>query len=191
MIKIGPLRKVFFYLSNLFPTFIASTIIYGIPSTSNSLSDNLISSLIIFMLILSAFGLCLWILYLRSLNGESHFADEKHVVESNEISSVVSNYILAYAVSVLSISVVGGVKGMELLITLILVFGIYAFGWNVMLFNPFLMLLGYRIYSMELEDNSTGYFIRKVNGGPIANIKGHNYSMLKIDNYLYYLYEEN
>ncbi len=190
MTNMGLTRKIFFYLSNMLPTFIASVIIYGLPSCSSSLLNNVFSSVLIAMVVLSFAGFVVWLTYLRDLN-DDETTDEKSVKETKEISSVVSNYILAYAVSVISVSVVGGFKGILLLLVLVIIFGIYAFSWNVMLFNPFLMLFGYRVYWMELEDESTGYFIRKLTGGPINNPKGNHYPMLQIDSYLYYLNEKS
>jgi len=188
MTNIGLSRKIFFYLSNMLPTFIASLIIYGIPYGSNTLLNKAFSSFLIAMTAISVCGFILWLTYLKHLDTD-RTTDEKSVKETREISSVISSYILAYAVSVISVAVVGGLKGMLLLLVLVTIFGLYAFSWNVMLFNPFLMLFGYRVYSMELEDESTGYFIRKITGGSVNNPKGNQYSMLQIDSYLYYLKE--
>jgi|ACXJ01.1.fsa_nt_gi uncharacterized membrane protein YidH (DUF202 family) len=188
MTNIGLSRKIFFYLSNMLPTFIASLIIYGIPYGSNTLLNKAFSSFLIAMTAISVCGFILWLTYLKHLDTD-RTTDEKSVKETREISSVISSYILAYAVSVISVAVVGGLKGMLLLLVLVTIFGLYAFSWNVMLFNPFLMLFGYRVYSMELEDESTGYFIRKITGGPVKNPRSNKYSMLQIDSYFYYLKE--
>ncbi len=188
MTNIGLFRKIFFYLSNMLPTFIASLIIYGLPYESDTPLNNVFSSFLIAMAAISVGGFILWLTYLENLNNEQT-TDEKSVKETREISSVISSYILAYAVSVISVAVVGGIKGMLLLLVLVTIFGLYALSWNVMLFNPFLMLFGYRVYSMELEDESTGYFIRKITGGRVNNPRGNKYSMMQIDSYFYYLKE--
>lgn len=170
----------------MLPAFLAAAIIYVTPyRRMSSLQLGFLFG-IIALVIASSIGLYLWINYLHILAQEK-ITNEMNVKESNEISSVVSNYIISYAISIISVSVVGGIKGIFLLALLVVVFGLYAFGWNAMLFNPFLMLCGYRVYWMELEDGSTGYLILQVSGGPIMNMKGSIRQMIKIDNYLYYL----
>lgn len=170
----------------MLPAFLAAVIIYAIPFHDKSSLQLGFFFAIIVLVIVSSIGLYLWVNYLHSLAKEK-IAKDMNVKESNEISSVVSNYIIAYAISIISVSVGGGIRGMALLSLLVVVFGLYAFGWSAMLFNPFLMLGGYRVYWIELEDGSTGYLILQVSGGPIMNMNGSIRQMIKIDNYLYYL----
>jgi hypothetical protein len=170
----------------MLPAFLAGAIIYAPPYRRMSSLQLGFLFAIIALVIASSIGLYLWVNYLHILAKEK-IANEMNVKESNEISSVVSNYIMAYAISIISVSVVGGIRGIALLALLVVVVGLYAFGWNAMLFNPFLMLCGYRVYWMELEDGSTGYLILQVSGGPVMNMKGSTHQMIKIDNYLYYL----
>lgn len=184
------INKLFFYLSNMLPTFIAIAIVYFIPFRILTYYQIIYLIVIIGLIVLSSIGLVWWIWYLHKLD-KIRTGDEKTIKESSEISSSVSNYIIAYAVSVISVSVVGGAKGIILLSILIVIFGLYAFGWNVMLFNPFLMLAGYRVYSVELSDGSTGYIIRRIMGGPLVNMKGNEMKMIMIDNYLYYVPNKN
>lgn len=184
--QLGLGEKVLFYLSNMLPTFIAMIIIYGLPLSGEPILFKAISWALIMMTIVSIAGLFQWVRYLRSLD-ERSIGDEKQVKETNEITTVVSNYILAYAASVISTSVVGGTRGILLFAILVIIFGLYAFSWNAMLFNPLLMLKGYRIYWMGLQDGSTGYLICKLTGGPIISPRGKSYAMIKIDDYLYYL----
>ena len=170
----------------MLPAFLAAAIIYATPYRGTFSLQLGFFIAIIALVIVSLIGLYRWVDYLHSLT-EQNFTNEMNIKESNEISSVVSNYIIAYAISIISVSVAGGIKGIALLALLVVVFGLYAFGWNAMLFNPFLMLCGYRVYWMELEDGSTGYLILQVSGGPVMNMKGSMHQMIKIDNYLYYL----
>lgn len=184
------INKLFFYLSNMLPTFIAIAIVYFIPFRILTCYQIIYVIVIMGLIVLSSIGLVWWFWYLHKLD-KIRTGDEKTIKESSEISSSVSNYIIAYAVSVISVSVVGGAKGIILLSILIVIFGLYAFGWNVMLFNPFLMLAGYRVYSVELSDGSTGYIIRRIMGGPLVNMKGNEMKMIMIDNYLYYVPNQN
>ena len=183
-------KKLFFYLSNMLPTFIAVLIVY-IPTTDLTL---LLWLIIItstsVLLALSALGLGWWFMYLHMLS-KSKPADTKEVRESGEVSSIVSSYILAYVASVVSVSVAGGIIGFLLLLLLVIIFGLYALGWNVMLFNPFLMLGHYRLYWVELSDGSIGYVIRRLTGGPQINLKYENLKMIRIDDYLYYAADGN
>lgn len=186
--RLGFVQKLLFYLSNMLPTFIAMIIIYGWPYAKEPLSLQIISSIPIIMVLLSICGLTLWGISLKELH-KRRTGDEKLVKETNEITTVVSNYILAYAASIISVSVVGGIRGILLFATLVIIFGLYAFSWNAMLFNPLLMLWGYRIHWIELRDGSTGYLICRATGGPITSLRGEYHTMIKIDNYLYYLNE--
>ncbi|MCL4420987.1 MAG: hypothetical protein M1477_04795 [Candidatus Thermoplasmatota archaeon] len=190
MTEISNYHKILFYFSNMLPTFVATAIVYFIPLKILTFYQIIYLIVILSLIVLSSIGLFWWFWYLHKLD-KIRTGDEKTIKESSEISSSVSNYIIAYAVSVISVSVVGGVKGIILLAILIVLFGLYAFGWNVMLFNPFLMLKGYRLYSVELSDGSTGYIIRKIMGGPLANMKGNEMKMIMIDNYLYYVPNQN
>ncbi len=183
--------KIMFYLSNMLPAFIGAVIIYSPYYNNNCYSlDKWIFISTVSIAVISLIGLFLWIKYLHSLDKEE-LGGKKKIVQSNEISSLISNYIIAYIASIISISVVGGVRGFALLIFLIVVFGLYAFGWNAMLFNPFLMLKDYRIYWMKLDDGSIGYLILKLTGGPIKELDGHSYNTIKIADYLYYLNDKN
>ena len=178
-------NKLLFYLSNMLPTFIAVAIVYFIPYEIDTCYQKIFLGTMLGIILLSSIGLASWFWDLHKLDRSSK-GDEKTIKESSEISSSVSNYIIAYAVSVISVSVVGGIKGIILLVILVIIFGLYAFGWNVMLFNPFLMLAGYRLYSVELSDGSTGYMIRRIIGGPVTNMRETEMKMIMIDNYLYY-----
>ena len=192
MIEMSFGRKVLFYLSNMLPTFVAIALIYDFPFEFSTLNQQTLFIISLIPIGASFLGLILWIKYLKNVDQDKN-SDAKRIKETTEVSSTVSNYIIAYAVSVVSVSVVGGFKGVLLLIVLVAVFGIYAFSWNVMLFNPFLMLLGYRVYWVELEDGigSSGYVIMRISGGPVRNLKGNEFTMTKMDNYFYYLHNDN
>ena len=192
MIEMSFGRKVLFYLSNMLPTFVAIAFIYDLPFEFSTLIQQSLFIISLIPIGASFLGLVLWIRYLKNVDKDKN-SGAKRIKETTEVSSTVSNYIIAYAVSVVSVSVVGGFKGVLLLIVLVAVFGIYAFSWNVMLFNPFLMLLGYRVYWVELEDGigSSGYVIMRINGGPVRNLKGNEFTMTKMDNYFYYLHYDN
>ncbi len=185
-------NKFMFYLSNMLPTFIAVAVIYDYPLTLSTLIEKLLFCASLIPIALSGLGFIFWVLYLKKAAVEKT-GDVKKVKEASEVSTTVSNYIMAYAVSVISVSVVGGFKGIILLIVLVSVLGIYAFGFNALLFNPFLMLLGYRIYWVELEDGigSSGYVILRISGGPLKKLKDNEFEMTEIDNYFYYLHYEN
>ncbi len=192
MIEMSFGRKVLFYLSNMLPTFVAIALIYDFPFEFSTLNQQTLFIISLIPIGASFLGFILWIKYLKNVDRDKN-SDAKRIKETTEVSSTVSNYIIAYAVSVVSVSVVGGFKGVLLLIVLVAVFGIYAFSWNVMLFNPFLMLLGYRVYWVELEDGigSSGYVIMRISGGPVRNLKGNEFTMTKMDNYFYYLHNDN
>lgn len=192
MIEMSFGRKVLFYLSNMLPTFVAIAFIYDLPFEFSTLIQQALFIISLIPIGASFLGLVLWIRYLKNVDKDKN-SGAKRIKETTEVSSTVSNYIIAYAVSVVSVSVVGGFKGVLLLIVLVTVFGIYAFSWNVMFFNPFLMLLGYRVYWVELEDGigSSGYVIMRINGGPVRNLKGNEFTMTKMDNYFYYLHYDN
>lgn len=192
MIEMSFGRKVLFYLSNMIPTFVAIAFIYDLPFEFSTLIQQSLFIISLIPIGASFLGLVLWIRYLKNVDKDRN-SGVKRIKETTEVSSTVSNYIIAYAVSVVSVSVVGGFKGVLLLIVLVTVFGIYAFSWNVMFFNPFLMLLGYRVYWVELEDGigSSGYVIMRINGGPVRNLKGNEFTMTKMDNYFYYLHYDD
>jgi hypothetical protein len=176
----------------MLPTFVAIAFIYDLPFEFSTLIQQALFIISLIPIGASFLGLVLWIRYLKNVDKDKN-SGAKRIKETTEVSSTVSNYIIAYAVSVVSVSVVGGFKGVLLLIVLVTVFGIYAFSWNVMFFNPFLMLLGYRVYWVELEDGigSSGYVIMRINGGPVRNLKGNEFTMTKMDNYFYYLHYDN
>ena len=188
MKEISAGRKVMFYLSNMLPAFLGAIIIYSHYYSNNlCLIDTWLLIIVVVLTIISLIGLILWITYLNALNKEKVYNHKMKVKESNEISNSVSNNILVYIASILSIALVGGIKGFLLLIVLLVIFGLFSFGSNSMLFNPFLMLKGYRVYWMKLDDGSIGYLILRVTGGPNTELAGNCYKTIKIADYMYYL----
>lgn len=194
MKEISFIQKLLFYLSNMLPTFVAIALIYDFPFALSSSTQEVALILSLIPIVVSLIGFGLWILYLNKVDSDEN-GDPKKIKETSELSNTISNYIIAYAVSVISVTVVGGIKGLLLLFVLVVVFGLYAFSLNAMFFNPFLMLLGYRLYWVEVEREdgigSSGYVILRITGGPVRSLKGNKFKMTKMDNYFYYLHQKN
>lgn len=176
-----------FYLSNFIPISIVLMVVYDFPLDISTLYGKVVFSATIVLFALSVLGLISWIRYLGKLNHDNR-GDAKIISKYTDLSGQITIYYMVYLLLFLYIIMIGGTKSIILFFAFVIVVGVLSLIHmnTIMTFNPFLSLLGYRLYLVELSDGSKGHVIAKLSGGPIL-LKDRSLYFIMIDNYLYYV----
>ncbi len=86
------------------------------------------------------------------------------IENASDSTTAILGYFLTYTVSVPSISIIGGVKGLIVLSVLLGVIYLVLYENRVILYNPFLSLFKYRMYHIQTKDKADGYILIRVAG---------------------------
>lgn len=86
------------------------------------------------------------------------------IENSSDSTTAILGYFLTYTVSVPSISIIGGAKGLIVLSILLGVIYLVLYENRVILYNPFLSLFKYRMYRIQTKDKADGYILIRVAG---------------------------
>lgn len=105
-----------------------------------------------------------WILKLQYDGKTSKSIKQLDIRVADDASSAIITYFLTYAVSLPSVAVIGGLKGIIVLIILLFVIYIVTTENRISLFNPILFVFHYKMYRIETKEQFIGYLIVKIGG---------------------------
>lgn len=169
------LGRIIIFIGNLSPLFIVVFIIYfGSPYSVYTLC----------MMLASLLLLAYWKILLNvSMKPGSRNTKPLEIKSATDSSSAIISYFLTYTISIPSVSVVGGIKGLFLLLILLIVIYLVLYENRIAFYNPFLFLFKYKMYQIETTELAVGYLITKVGGvefKPQGTIKA-----IQIDDFIY------
>ena len=150
------LVRIIIFIGNLFPLFMVVFIIYlGSPYSLFTGIMTLASFLLLFY----------WTILLKASDKPgSRNTKALEIKNSTDSSSAIIGYFLTYTVSIPSVSVVGGIKGLIILFILLIIIYLVLYENKIAFYNPFLFLFKYKMYQIETTAMALGYLITKVNG---------------------------
>ena len=97
------------------------------------------------------------------------------------MGSQVMGYFLSYALSLPSVVVVGGSRGIIILAILMMLIFILSHSSRIMLYNPFLSVFGFRIYEIEPRTGPHAYILSK---GQLL-VSDQKITTAQIEDYIY------
>ncbi len=151
------LGRLAIFLGNFAPLFAVVLIIYwGTPeqTVSEALTVASFSCLLYWHHLLSA----------STKKTVKYAIKDLKIRESDDPISAIIGYFLTYTVSLPSVAVIGGLKGLSVLLSLLVVIYLALYENKIAFFNPFLTLFSYKMYRIETEDEAQGYLIVKIKG---------------------------
>ena len=165
------IERVTTFLGNFSPLFLIVYITYY------GLSFN------IFLLPITATFLCnlIWLQLLSRRRLDDSHTQFFEVMSARDIGPQVIAYFLSYALSLPSVVVVGGSRGIIILAILMILIFTLSHSSRIMLYNPFLSVVGFRIYEIMPRAGPHAYILS--NGQPL--VADQKVTAAQIEDYIY------
>jgi hypothetical protein len=169
------LARIMIFIGNLFPLFLVVFIIYF----------NSPYEFLTIIIMLASFILLFFWKYLLGASYKTGSRNTKtlEIKTSSDSSSSIIGYFLTYTVSIPSIAVVGGIKGLIILFILLIMIYLVLYENKIAFYNPFLFLFKYKMYHIETTEMALGYLITKVDGNEYR--PNGRINAVQIDDFIY------
>ncbi len=138
-------ERIFVFIGDFAPLYLIVYIIYF------SFTLNAYFSLVVVPFLCNL----VWLFLLSNENLKNSNVQNFELESFEDVGTQMTAYFLSYAISIPSVTIVGGVRGVVVLAIFMSLFFVLFHGNKIMLYNPFLSVFGYKVYKITVVKSPT------------------------------------